>query len=109
MVDGRQIRQIENAINSVANSSISLKFGAWVRDISAEVAQWLKSTYREIQNGGLPPNFQSLNCYSSPVLGKLLYGRKKIENQRIAKGWVSSRQIFTQKGTSPTNYFCTDS
>jgi len=34
--------------------------------------------------------------------------RAKIENRPVAREWVSICQIFTQKGTSPTNHFCTD-
>jgi len=32
---------------------------------------------------------------------------KYIENLRSESGWVSMRQILTQKGTSTTNHFCT--
>jgi len=36
--------------------------------------------------------------------------RAKIDRSwRFANGWVVIHQIFAQKGTSPTNYFCMDS
>ena len=38
--------------------------------------------------------------YTEALLAKI------IENRPVAKMLVSIRQIFTQKVTSPTNYFC---
>jgi len=50
-----------NRNNSAGDCSILFKFGKWVRYVSAEVAQWLKSTYLEIKVGTAP----KLNGYNS--------------------------------------------
>jgi len=46
-----------NRCNSASDSSISLRFGTWVRFGSEKIAQVLTSTYHKIQGGGPPPNF----------------------------------------------------
>jgi len=51
--------------------------------------------------------FVLIELFSLGVTAKAL--RAKIDwKSALCKGWVSIRQIFTQKGTSPTYHFRTD-
>ena len=54
---------------------ILLKFGMLVHCWYPKASQSLKSTHLEIQDGGQPPNCQSLNGYNSGVQGQRVKGQ----------------------------------
>ena len=78
-----------NRNNSATDCSISLKFGLWVR---YGPAKWLQFSYREIQGGRQPPNFQFLNRYNSAA-DRLLSLKFSTEFDHITAVILSQKRI----------------